>query len=171
MRSRKTPFFLLCMGCFACAAGPSRAEPRPTQSAQTKSGSKSPNQDQSAKRKVEFDPVTMGELLDEDGIHLGFTDFKAADGSRLTVLYENFASSTKAKDYFEKQLARAANVIERKDKLNAEGKAIGERAEILKRMNDNKAIPAVLWTDGVRFHEIYSSSRESILKLEKVYMY
>lgn len=111
----------------------------------------------------------MGELRDEDGVHLGFTDFSAADGSRLMVLYEDFASSAKAKDYFEKQLAKAEQAIDRKDKLNAEGKTVGERAEILMRMGDHKTIPAVLWADGAKFHEIYSSSRESILKLERVY--
>jgi len=112
----------------------------------------------------------MGELRDEDGVHLGYTHFKAS-GSNLTVLYEHFASSAKAKDYFAKQLGKAAKIIERKDKLDAEGKVVGERSEILLRINAEKTIPAVLWTDGVKFHEIYSPTRESILKLEKVYKY
>jgi hypothetical protein len=48
-------------------------------------------------------------------------------------------------------------------------RVVGERAEILLRLSAEKAVPAVLWTDGVKFHEMYSSSRDCVLELEKVY--
>jgi len=157
-------------GYFNFYPGPIDAGPRMILLSQEASPAETPNHKQSAQRKWEFYPTSMGELRDEDGVHLGYTHFKAS-GSNLTVLYEHFASSAKAKDYFAKQLGKAAKIIERKDKLDAEGKVVGERSEILLRINAEKTIPAVLWTDGVKFHEIYSPTRESILKLEKVYKY
>lgn len=47
---------------------------------------------------------------------------------------------------------------------------MGERAEILLRLDDGKVIPAILRTDGPQFHEFSSSSRGSLLQLEKRYM-
>jgi hypothetical protein len=61
--------------------------------------------------------------------------------------------------------------IERKKKLNSARKVVGERVEILWRLSPEEAMPAVLWNDGVKFHEIRSWSRDSILELEKVYRY
>jgi hypothetical protein len=110
----------------------------------------------------------MGEL-DDDGVHLGFTNFDASDGSGLRLLYEDFDSPASAQAFFEKQLAKAEKIVERKKKLNAAGGVVGERAEILMRRPPEKSLPAVLWTNGVAFREIYSTSRHSLLELEKVY--
>jgi hypothetical protein len=128
-------------------------------------------QDAPRELEVEFTATMMGELLDEDGQHLGFSHYTASDGTDLAALYTGFFSAEGAPEYFEKQLAKAAEVIERKNKLNSEGKVVGERAQILRRMDSRKTVPAVLWTDGKSFHEIYSSSLKSILQLEKVYKY
>jgi hypothetical protein len=54
--------------------------------------------------------------------------------------------------------------------MNPAGQIEGEGAEILLRFDDGKSMPAILRTDGPRFHEFYSSSRESLLQLEKGYM-
>lgn len=112
-----------------------------------------------------------GEMMDEDGVHLGFTHYKASDGTSLKVLYAGFDNPAKAQDYFEKQLAKAVKVSERKSKLNTSEKVVGERAQILIRLDPKRTWPAVLWTDGATFHEIYSSSLNSVLELEKVYKY
>jgi len=85
------------------------------------------------------------------------------------VLYEDFGSPASAQAFLEKQLAKAVKVIERKKRLNPAGAVVGEHAEIVLRLSAERAIPAVLWTDGVKFHEIYSSSRDSVLELENVY--
>jgi hypothetical protein len=71
----------------------------------------------------------------------------------------------------EKQIAKAAKIVDRKNKLSPSGTVVGERAEILLRLSSEKAIPGVIWTDGVKFHEIYSTSRDSVLELERVYRY
>jgi hypothetical protein len=162
MRRYNALLLLFYSACFGFCPGPIDAGPRVILLSQEASPAETPNHKQSGQRKWEFYRTSMGELRDEDGVHLGFTHFKASDGSNLTVLYEDFVSSAQAKDYFEKQLAKAAKIIERKNKLDTEGKVVGERSEIPLRISPEKTIPAVLWTDGVKFHEIYSSSRESI---------
>jgi len=123
-----------------------------------------------ASQRAKFETGDMGELLDEDGVRLGFTVYKGSDGSRLLVLYETFESSTAAQKYFEKCVSKAAKLIQRK-KTNASNKAVGERAEILLRLDGGKTVPAVLWTDGASFHEIYSESRKNVLGLEAVYQH
>jgi hypothetical protein len=105
--------------------------PRVAQSSQAGSAKASTIQNRTTPRKTGFDVISMAELRDSDGVHLGFTLFKAADGSGLTVLYEGFGSSARAEEYFERQLVKAVKVIERKNKVNAVGKVVGERAEIL----------------------------------------
>jgi hypothetical protein len=129
------------------------------------------NQSQSAPKKIVFKNTMMGEMRDEDGVHLGFTNFTASDGNKLTVLYEDFGSPVTAQAFLEKQIGKAVKVIERKKKLNPAGTVVGERAEILLKVSAERAIPAVLWTDGIKFHEIYSSSRDNVLELERVYRY
>jgi hypothetical protein len=129
------------------------------------------DQGQSAPTKIVFEKTVMGELRDEDGVHLGFTNFTASDGNTLAVLYEDFGSPATAEAFLEKQMAKAAKVIDRQNKLSPDGTVVGERAEILLRLSLEKTVPAVLWTDGVKFHEIYSTSRDCVLELERVYRY
>ena len=124
----------------------------------------------SAPPKIEFKNTGMGEASDENGVHLGITNFRGSDGSKLTILYEDFGSSEAAKNYLEKQIVKAVKLVEREEKVDPNGKVVGDRAEILLRLDDVKAIPAILRTDGPRFHEFFSSSRESLLQLEKRYM-
>jgi hypothetical protein len=107
----------------------------------------------------------------EDGTHLGITDFKSPDGPGVAVLYATLGTPAKAHEYFEKQLAKAAKVIERKNKLNAAKEVVGERAQILPGLDQETSYPAVLWTDGQTYHEIYSSSLKNVLALEKAYRY
>jgi hypothetical protein len=160
MHTKRTSFLLFWLRIFAFGAALLGEDSRA-----------SINQSQSAPKKTVFKNTMMGEMLDEDGVHLGFTNFTASDGNTLTVLYENFGSPAIAQAFLEKQIAKAVKVIERKKKLNPAGTVVGERAEILLKLSVEKPIPAVLWTDGVKFHEIYSSSRDSVLELERVYRY
>ncbi len=171
MYKGKASLLMVCLGFFGFEAMLLNGASRLGQSAGSGPATAIGGKNQNAPKKLEFDATSMGEMRDKDGVHLGFTNFKASDGSSLTVLYEGFGSPARAKDYIEKQLVDAVKVIERKDELNTAGKVVGERAEILFSLDPHKAIPAVLWTDGELFHEIYSSSRESILELEKVYKY
>jgi hypothetical protein len=129
------------------------------------------NESETAPAKITYENALMGEMRDEDGVHLVFTDVKASDGNYLTVLYQDFNSPADAQAFFEKQLAKAAKVVDRKNKLSPDGTFVGERAEILLGLSSGGAIPAVLWTDGVKFHEISSTSRDSVLELERVYPY
>ncbi len=112
----------------------------------------------------------MGEVFDEDGVHLGVTHFTGSDGSKLTILYGGFGTPEAAKNYLEKQIAKAAKLVEQGKRVDSSGKTVGERAEILLRLDDGKVIPAILRTDGPQFHEFSSSSHDSLLQLEKRYM-
>jgi hypothetical protein len=121
--------------------------------------------------KITFTNVAMGEVLDEERVHLGVTFFKASNGNSVEVLYEDFKSPVEAQRYLERQLAKAVMIIERKAKTDAAGKVVGERAEILLRISPETTIPTILWTDGLKFHQIQSPSRDCVVELEKVYRY
>jgi hypothetical protein len=160
---------VLCVGWFGFeAAVPSSrsALPQPGQTAPAKPQA---TRTKSPRTNAEFETTLMGEMRDEDGTHLGFTNFKAFDGTILIVLYTDFDDPKKAQAYFEKQLGKAVKIIVREKKLDAEGKVVGERAEILLRLSPRKSMPAVLWVYGVSFHEIYSNSSKKNLELEKWY--
>jgi hypothetical protein len=125
--------------------------------------------------KIEFTNTAMGEVTDEDGIWLGFTSFRSSDGIASTIYYRDFGSPAEAQAYLERQIAKAKKLIGRGEKVGTNGQAVGMRAEVLVRSDARKkASPiwsSVLWTDGVKFHQIYSLSRENMLDLEKVYRY
>jgi hypothetical protein len=116
-----------------------------------------------------FTRGTSGDLI-EDGVDLGFTVYKAADGVNLTVVYNTFDGASEASAFFEKEIVRAAKVHTRGQKIDRDGKIVGERVEI--RLSEpNEKLIAVMWTDGRKFHEIQSTSLQDILALEKVYKY
>jgi hypothetical protein len=171
MRMKRISILLLCISTLNFGVMLSKANSRPVQSTHADSNETTANQVPGPPKKVTFHNIAAGEVEDEDHVHLGTTLFKASDGSTLQVLYEDFGSAAKARGYLEKQLAKAVKVLERKRKLNADGKVVGERAEILLRLSAEEVVHAILWTDGVKFHEIHSSSRDNILELEKVYRY
>ena len=171
MQSRNIRVLVFCLGCIAVETALLSSASGLSQSPQPNSGAAPAAQNPKAGKNTEFAPGDMGELRDEDEVHLGFTHFKASDGTDLMVLYEDFDSTAKAEEYFEKQLAKAVKVMERGNKVNGVGKVVGVRAQILLRLDPPKTIPAVLWTDGLKFHEIYSSSLKNALELEKVYKY
>lgn len=173
MHKRKTVILILCLGFAGFETVFLSGASGRSQSGQLCSGTKSatPNQVAPKQLEMEFTVDAMGEGYDEDGVHLGFSGYTASDGTKLTASYNWFFGAEGAQEYFEKQLAKAAEVIERTKKLNGAGKVVGERAQVLTRVDPQKTVPAVLWTDGKTFHEIYSSSLNSILQLEKVYKY
>lgn len=112
----------------------------------------------------------MGELVDKDGTHLGFTDYKASDGITLQALYNDFGTPSEAEIELEKEIKAAAKVVEIGVKKNKEGTSVGRRAQIILRAPRVKW-SAVLWTDGRSFHEIESRSLRDILELERIYRY
>jgi hypothetical protein len=131
-------------------------------------GKRSPN----ASRSIKFEQGNMGEIDTADGIHLGFTNFKASDGVNLRVLYWDFGDENHAAEALEKQIARADKVVERTPKRNSDGKVVGERVQVvLPPVNHREPLSAVFWTDGVSYHEIRSLSLKDILELERVYKY
>jgi hypothetical protein len=57
-----------------------------------------------------------------------------------------------------------------KDAQASQG-TIDDRLRWPGRLDGQQTSPAVLWTDGVKFHEILSAPLKNILQLEKVYRY
>ena len=117
-----------------------------------------------------FKSGDMGEIEIGDGIELGFTDYTAADGIWLRVLYLTKTDQAEAVAAFNQRIAHATKVIKRSEKRDANGRVIGERAQILAPLA-RPAPPyhAVIWTDGPTFHEIGSPSLQHVLQFEREY--
>jgi hypothetical protein len=81
-------------------------------------------------KKKEFTIKTMGELVDEDGVHLGFTLWQAPDGRSYTVIHNEFSSPLAAQEYLDKQTGKAIQVIKRGDARDSKGKIVGKRSEV-----------------------------------------
>src|SRR5215469_13812377 len=86
-------FLLFSMWCVGLYVGSAMPEARLPLFSQEGSASKKPAYKESAQPRAEFHADSMGEMKDADGVHLGFTAFKASDGTHLTVLYGDFADS------------------------------------------------------------------------------
>ncbi len=116
----------------------------------------------------EFRRGNAGELETKDGILLDFINYKASDGVDLRVLY----TDVNAQLAFDKEIAQAIKIIDRRPKVDGDGKVVGNRAQVLfPPLRQTEPVSAVMWTDGTKFHEIRSQSLPDILKLEKVYRY
>jgi len=76
MHTKRTSVMLFWLGIFAFGAALLSEDSRA-----------SINQTQSAPKKIVFKNTSMGEMRDEDGVHLGFTNFTASDGNTLTKSY------------------------------------------------------------------------------------
>lgn len=133
-------------------------------------------------RHLVFDNLASGELIDETGNQLGlktlgreqtilgFIDFKASDGVRLTIEDGEFSAPMDAKRLFEAKIAQAKKIVQRRAVKDKEGKVTGERAEVMLQSAASKPKTwAVLWTAGPWFHEIISSSLKDCLVLEREY--
>lgn len=105
----------------------------------------------------------MGELLDEDGIHLAVTTWEPRDGGgwTVTVIHNEFPTPLGAKEYLDKQVAKAVRVIKR-GRAKSHGKIDGMRVELIlrgiSRNGGELERPAVLRTDGPQFYEVSSDS-------------
>jgi hypothetical protein len=107
-----------CLCCVGCCVTFLNADSMPVQSTRPDSRATTAKQARTAAKETTFESVMMGEMRDENGVHLGFTNFKASDGIVLTVLYTSLGSPENALSYFEKKVAKAEKVIERKNKLS-----------------------------------------------------
>jgi hypothetical protein len=110
-------------------------------------------------KRLQFKIVLAGELLDEDKVHLGITNFVASDGVGLTLIHNEFPSAVAAQEYFEKVLAKALKVTERGEKKDTAGKVVGKRATaVVPTGKPDEPFPAILLTYGRDFYEIESVS-------------
>jgi hypothetical protein len=140
-------------------------QPILAQAQNTPSSSTTNSKTSNSKAARHFEITQMGELRDDDGLHISFTAFKAPDGTKLTIEHHEFDSKAQAQDYFQKAVGRAREVSLREKKKNAKGEAVGERAQAT--LESAEPLKAVFWTDGPDFYEVFSSSLPDVLETEK----
>jgi hypothetical protein len=120
---------------------------------------------------VTFEIIGMGTMKMEDGADASFKKLRASDGVGLLAIYRRFDSPSLAKEQFDKRSIRFASVVKRGVKKDELGKTVGERAEVILRLDEHQTIPAILWTNRSSYHEIRSISVPDMLALEKTYDY
>jgi hypothetical protein len=76
MRKTSTLVLVLGLGWSGLQAATPCVQATAPESKQTGSIGESAEQNQNLPRKTEFVPTMMGKALDEDGVHLGFTNYK-----------------------------------------------------------------------------------------------
>ena len=134
------------------------------------------------KVQLTFEPVMVGEIIDNEGTRQGFrtfgtteakvafTTFKASDGEKLTVQHGIFDSSEEAKRYFDWMVANSSKILKQDQKLDKSGRPVGWRAEVLLAPGVlGSTSSAVMWTDEKHFRVIFSGVLSDALELEKRY--
>jgi hypothetical protein len=97
------------------------------------------------KKRIVFTRTEMGELKADDGTRLSFTGFEASDGVKLTAVYGEFDSPTRANEEFDKELHKAIKVVERGEKKDGTGRVVGVRAQaVFPSAGSPKLVQAVL---------------------------
>jgi len=110
----------------------------------------------------------VGELRDTDGVHLAFKSYRANDGTTVTVVHNEFQSSTAAQEFLEKQVTKALKVMSKGDKMSKRRAANGKRVEVEFDWADSASpIHAILWTSGADFFEVRSTARNDVIEFEK----
>lgn len=134
--------------------------------------SQEPAKIQKSSSDSQFQVLSKGEILDPEGLHLSFTSYRAPDGTGLLHLYNEFDSPDEAHRYLEKQARKAVTIINRSEKKDEKGKAIGYRVEALISTSDTRTQSAsVYWTNGAGFHQIIGDSFQDIIQLESKFLY
>ncbi len=119
-----------------------------------------------------FSALFSGITRTGSGVRVGFTDYRACDGELVKVLYWDFTTSQQASRAFSGELARAAEILNRGSKTNQKGDIVGERAEVVFPPREAGGLRrAIVWTDGLKFHEMKSRCLCDALELEKTYRY
>jgi hypothetical protein len=123
-------------------------------------------------RQRQYKAVQVGELRDPDVAHLAFTNYKALDGTTVTVIHHEFPSAVSAKEYLEKRIARerALNILESGKKRDSKNQDVGTRLQgELRTDQPSGSIQAIFWTNGPHYYEVTSLSKKDTLEFEKLY--
>ena len=123
-------------------------------------------------REKQFKVVLVGEMKDPDVSHLGFTNYKAEDGTTATLIHNEFPSPVSAKEYLEKRIARdkKLRIIERGNKTDDKKVVVGTRVRA-EFASDSRSGPVqdILWTNGSHFYEVTTFSLKDALAFENVF--
>jgi hypothetical protein len=124
----------------------------------------SPEQDLTFKEKANFDGET------EDRSRFSDLVYEASDGARLTRRIIFYPTPERARKKMDSELKLALRVMERSQKIDAEGRVVGERAVILyspDRLKKEKPRAKVIWTASDQFNSIDGPSVPHVLQFEK----
>jgi hypothetical protein len=133
------------------------------------------------KAPLTFSLTLMGEIEDKTATeagfhtahsrttHLGFKDFDASDGEKVSITNGTFMGTGEATQYFDWKLESwAAQIVTQGDKADRDGKTVGRRAEYLLKSKGKAKVWVVMWTDEESFHLINAPTLEGALALEKL---
>ena len=112
--------------------------------------------------------IVHGTLFDGRG-GFTYTSCTSSDSSLLTYGHEGYVTAAKAHQVFEQRVREAVTVIERNEKLDANGNKIGERAVTI-RFNPerNRNYASVFWVDERIVSFVDSTSLKYALQHEGV---
>ncbi len=117
-----------------------------------------------------FKVVGKSDGMDTDGVLLDVTEYKASDGTRVTLSYSRFKDAGAANKHLDAAAGKCVKVLKREIKFDNNGASIGERILCTSGFTAPGAKSNILlWTSGSYFHEISSNSSEQVLKIEKYF--
>ena len=123
----------------------------------------SKNQDPSEELKL----VWMGDGRAKDGTMLGMRSYQTPSGLKVAITHGKFGSPDAAQNEFRIWLALAAKIVEQGHRKDESGAVVGERAVALFKDTDaSTQLTAVLWTNGVDYYWVSSSSPRLVFRIE-----
>jgi len=122
---------------------------------------------------IEYKPATAAGFRTRGGpdAHFGFTVFKTASGSALTLYYGVFANPDEAKRFFDWKANKASQVMWRDTQADALGKPIEYRYRAEFAPQQKPRFAEVMWVVGGAVHWIDSADLEDAVELEGQYRY
>jgi hypothetical protein len=119
-------------------------------------------------RVEDFVNTGAGEMLADDGTVLAFATYRAADGVIVTVMHKEFPSASRAHEQIAKEASKATKVLDWNPIRNNKGSVSGERVvAVMPTSESSHTVHSILWTDGPQFYQIFSSSLQDDMKIEK----
>ncbi len=110
--------------------------------------------------------------MKDGGGGFGTRSYTSSDNVKLYFFQGGYASTEKANEAFDQQVAKAIQVLELTPKLDADGKEVGRRAVLIAFSHEiNEQYASVFWTDGRHILSIDSPSLRHVLEFEKRKLY
>lgn len=112
--------------------------------------------------------VWLGDGRAQDGTILGMRSYETTAGVKLSVIHGTFPSMESAQREFRAWLATAKRILEQQNSVDNPGRVAQERAVaiIAPTKGSSSEQTAVLWTAGVDFFWLSSTSSSLVFRVE-----